>query len=71
MGWPMWRSDAAAGLGRTRGHLHRREPRARPHSFGGFVLTAIEGAYIRGRAEHTTTAFREAGEWLARLANER
>lgn len=41
----------------------------RARSFGGFVLTAIEGAYIRGRAEHTTTAFREAGEWLARLAN--
>ena len=42
--------------------------RRRARSFAGFVLTAIEGAYIRGRAEHTTVAFREAGQWLARLA---
>ena len=40
----------------------------RARSFGGFILTAIEGAYIRGRAEHSADAFREAGEWLARLA---
>jgi TetR/AcrR family transcriptional repressor of lmrAB and yxaGH operons len=43
-------------------------PAKRARSFGGFVLTAVEGAYIRGRAEHSATAFREAGTWLARLA---
>ena len=37
-------------------------------SFAGLLLTAIEGAYIRGRAERSSTPFREAGEWLARLA---
>ena len=42
--------------------------RARATSFAGFILTAIEGAYVRGRAEHSSAAFREAGEWLARLA---
>lgn len=40
----------------------------RARSFGGFILTAIEGAYIRGRAEMNAQAFREAGEWLAELA---
>ncbi|HYC36456.1 MAG TPA: TetR/AcrR family transcriptional regulator [Usitatibacter sp.] len=39
----------------------------RARSFAGFVLTAIEGAYVRGRAERSGKAFREAGEWLARL----
>lgn len=43
----------------------------RARSFGGFVLTAIEGAYIRGRAELDAAAFREAGEWLAKLAEDR
>lgn len=42
--------------------------RRRARSFAGFVLTAIEGAYVRGRAEHSALAFREAGQWLARLA---
>ena len=42
----------------------------RARSFGGFVLTAIEGAYIRGRAGHSSAAFGEAGDWLARLAAE-
>ena len=42
--------------------------RRRAESFAGFVLTAIEGAYVRGRAEHSSAAFREAGEWLGRLA---
>jgi TetR/AcrR family transcriptional repressor of lmrAB and yxaGH operons len=37
-------------------------------SFAGLVLTAIEGAYVRGRAERSTAAFREAGEWLVLLA---
>lgn len=42
--------------------------RRRTRSFAGFVLTAIEGAYVRGRAEHSALAFREAGQWLERLA---
>lgn len=37
-------------------------------SFAGLVLTAVEGAYIRGRGERSTRAFLEAGEWLAVLA---
>ena len=40
----------------------------RARAFAGFVLTAIEGAYIRGRAEHSAVAFREAGEWMAGVA---
>jgi hypothetical protein len=42
--------------------------RRRARSFAGFVLTAIEGAYVRGRAEHSSAAFREAGQWLSELA---
>jgi TetR/AcrR family transcriptional regulator, lmrAB and yxaGH operons repressor len=42
--------------------------RARRDSFAGLVLSTIEGAYIRGRAERSKNAFLEAGEWLARLA---
>jgi TetR/AcrR family transcriptional repressor of lmrAB and yxaGH operons len=37
----------------------------RTRSFAGFVLTAIEGAYVRARAEGSGRAFREAGAWLA------
>lgn len=40
----------------------------RARSFGGFVLTAIEGAYIRGRAELSAAAFREAANWIAPIA---
>ena len=36
-------------------------------SFAGFVLTAIEGSYVRGRAERSSKPFAEAGEWLAML----
>lgn len=42
--------------------------RRRARSFAGFVLTAIEGGYVRGRAEHSGDGFREAGQWLGRLA---
>lgn len=42
--------------------------RRRTRSFAGFVLTAIEGGYVRGRAEHSGEGFREAGQWLGRLA---
>lgn len=40
----------------------------RSRSFAGLVLTAIEGAYVRARAERSSAAFREAGDWLAELA---
>lgn len=39
----------------------------RSRSFAGLVLTAIEGAWIRGRAERSGKPFVEAGEWLALL----
>lgn len=42
--------------------------RARRESLAGLVLSTIEGAYIRGRAERSKNAFLEAGEWLAQLA---
>lgn len=44
------------------------ESRARGKSFAGLMLSVIEGAYVRGRAERSTEAFEEAGEWMARLA---
>lgn len=42
--------------------------RRRANSFAGLLLTAIEGAYIRGRADRSSKPFREAGAWLAELA---
>jgi TetR/AcrR family transcriptional repressor of lmrAB and yxaGH operons len=36
--------------------------------FAGLLLTGIEGAYVRARAEHSGDGFREAGRWMARLA---
>jgi TetR/AcrR family transcriptional regulator, lmrAB and yxaGH operons repressor len=39
----------------------------RSRSFAGLVMTAVEGAYVRSRAEHSAGAFREAGGWLAKL----
>jgi TetR/AcrR family transcriptional repressor of lmrAB and yxaGH operons len=44
---------------------------SRTLSFAGLVLTAIEGAYIRARAERSSRPFREAGAWLGELANMR
>jgi AcrR family transcriptional regulator len=41
--------------------------RRRSESFAGLLLTAIEGAYIRSRAERSPRPFEEAGAWLARL----
>jgi TetR/AcrR family transcriptional repressor of lmrAB and yxaGH operons len=40
----------------------------RAASFARLVLTAIEGAYVRGRADRSSKPFREAGEWLAEIA---
>ncbi|MEZ5626364.1 MAG: TetR/AcrR family transcriptional regulator [Rhodocyclaceae bacterium] len=43
----------------------------RTRSYAGLLLTAIEGAYVRCRAERSSRPFIEAGEWLATLANSR
>jgi AcrR family transcriptional regulator len=43
-------------------------PAAQRDSFAGFVLTAIEGAYVRCRAEHSSRPFCDAGEWIAQVA---
>jgi TetR/AcrR family transcriptional regulator, lmrAB and yxaGH operons repressor len=40
----------------------------RSRAFAGLLLSAIEGAYIRGRAEQSSRAFTEAGACLAELA---
>jgi len=50
------------------GHFPLRS-RARRESFAGLVLSAIEGGYIRGRAERSSTPLLEAGEWIAKLAS--
>ena len=39
----------------------------RTKSFAGLVLTTIEGAYVRCRAERSSRPFKEAGAWLAEL----
>lgn len=43
--------------------------RRRAESFADLLLSVIEGAYIRGRAEHSTRAFAQAAHWLAELAD--
>lgn len=49
---------------------HLRMPdRRRARSFAGLLLTTIEGAYIRGRAERSTQAFDEAAVLLGELAD--
>ena len=42
--------------------------RRRRESFAGLVLTAIEGGYIRGRAEHSSQPFKDAATWLGEVA---
>lgn len=44
--------------------------RRRAESFADLLLTTVEGAYIRGRAEHSTRAFERAASWLADLADQ-
>jgi AcrR family transcriptional regulator len=39
--------------------------KARTRSFASMVLTAIEGAYVRCRAEGSSRPLREAGAWIA------
>lgn len=48
-------------------HLDGGDVRKR-RSFAGLLLSAIEGAYIRSRAQRSSKPFREAGAWLAALA---
>ncbi len=43
--------------------------RRQARSFAGLLLTTIEGAYIRGRAERSTQAFDEAARLLGELAD--
>ena len=43
--------------------------RRRARSFAGLLLTTIEGAYIRGRAERSTEAFDEAASLLGEMAD--
>lgn len=47
-------------------HFDFGDPR-RTKSFAGLVLTTIEGAYIRCRAERSSRPFKEAGSWLSEL----
>jgi TetR/AcrR family transcriptional repressor of lmrAB and yxaGH operons len=42
--------------------------RRRREAFAGLLLTAIQGGYVRGRAERSAEAFREAARWLGELA---
>ena len=43
--------------------------RRRAQSFAGLLLTTIEGAYVRGRAERSTQAFDEAASLLGEMAD--
>ncbi|HEY7245252.1 MAG TPA: TetR/AcrR family transcriptional regulator [Xanthobacteraceae bacterium] len=40
----------------------------RRKSFAGLVLTVIEGAFIRARAERSSKPFQDAAAWLAEIA---
>lgn len=43
---------------------------ATAQSFAGLMLSCIEGAHIRARAERSGAPFREAGRWLSRLVEQ-
>jgi TetR/AcrR family transcriptional regulator, lmrAB and yxaGH operons repressor len=43
--------------------------RVKGESFAGLVLSAIEGGYVRGRAERSSAPLLEAAEWIAHLAD--
>lgn len=42
----------------------------RRRSFAGLILTVIEGAFIRARAERSLLPFSDAAEWLAQIAKQ-
>ncbi len=65
------RVAVASSFAQYRNAIARHFPsrnRKRTESFAGLLLTAIEGAYIRARADRSSNAFHEAGAWLAELA---
>lgn len=62
-------ADALAAWARVIEHHVDLGDARRTRSFAGFVLTAIEGAYVRSRAERSGQSFREAGAWLARCVD--
>lgn len=65
------RALAAGIFGQWRGVIARHFPMgaaAQSESFAGLLLTAIEGAHVRARAERSGAPFREAGQWLSQLA---
>jgi TetR/AcrR family transcriptional repressor of lmrAB and yxaGH operons len=64
---PVLASAFGAYLAAIAAHLPLRD-RQRARSFAGLMLTAIEGAYVRGRADRSSAPFREAGRWLGQLA---
>ena len=64
------RKAVAASFAAYMASIARHFPLASPsrtRSFAGLVVTAIEGAYLRCRAERSGAPFREAGHWLAAL----
>jgi TetR/AcrR family transcriptional repressor of lmrAB and yxaGH operons len=58
-----------AWIDQVAGHFHFGDSR-RARSFAGLLLTAVEGAHVRARAEASSRPFREAGTWLAALASQ-
>jgi AcrR family transcriptional regulator len=64
---PVLRRALADWIAATTRHFDFADAR-KTRSFAGLVLTAIEGAYVRCRAEGSGRPFREAGAWLAELA---
>jgi len=65
------RPAAEAAMTAWRDVIARHVPmrtRARTLSFAGLVVSAIEGGYVRGRAERSTAPLPKAGGWLAALA---
>ena len=42
----------------------------RARSFSGLLLSAVQGGYIRGRAEQSSRAFKDAAAWLAEVAEQ-
>ena len=65
------RPAAAAAFDAWRALLARHfdlPDRKRRDAFAGLVLTAIQGGYVRGRAERSVAPFREAARWLGEIA---
>lgn len=70
--WEGLRDVLAAALAEWRARIARHfdfADQRRVDSFASLLLTAIEGAHIRARAERSARAFTEAGAWLAELVD--